>query len=71
VPIAPQPWVPEEIGVADLVETVCELVTVVAVLAVQLADRSPRARRLAEALPAFLLAAVLFGALLGAGSHAG
>ena len=71
VPIAPTAWVPEQIGVADLVETFCEVVTIVAAAAVLLADRSPRAQRLADALPAFLLTTVLIGALLGTGAHAG
>jgi hypothetical protein len=71
VPIAPTAWVPEQIGAADLVETVCELVTVVAAAAVLLSERSPRARRLAGALPPFLLTALLVGALLGTGAHAG
>src|SRR5258707_15162771 len=34
VPIAPTPWVPEEIGVADVVETVGEIASVIAVLCV-------------------------------------
>lgn len=71
VPIAPRAWVPEEVGVADLTETICELVTVFAALAVLAAPRSPRAERLVVLLPPFLLAAVLAGALLGAGAHAG
>jgi hypothetical protein len=71
VPIAPTAWAPEQIGVADLVETVCELATVVAVAGVLLSGRSPRARRFADALPPFLLTAVLIGALLGTGAHAG
>ncbi len=72
VPIAPKAWVPEEIGVADLTETVCELVTVFAGFALLLSPRSPRAERVVAALlPPFLLAAVLAGALFGTGAHAG
>ena len=71
VPIAPKAWVPEEIGIADSVETLCELVTVFAAVAVLASSRSAAARRLVAALPAFLLVAVLAGALFGTGAHAG
>jgi hypothetical protein len=71
VPIAPKAWVPEQIGVADAVETVCELVTVVAAIALLLQARSRLARRLLVILPSLLLAVVVVGALLGTGAHAG
>jgi hypothetical protein len=71
VPIAPKAWTPEELGVADVVETLCEIVTVVAVASVLLAARRAWARRAMCALPPFLLTAVLVGSLLGTGAHAG
>ncbi len=71
VPIAPKAWTPEQLGVADVVESVCELVTILAASSVLLAGRWPLARRLMGALPAFLLTALLVGALLGTGAHAG
>jgi hypothetical protein len=71
VPIAPTAWVPEQVGVADLTVTVCELVSVAAVVMVLSASRSARAERVLNALPPLLLGAVLAGVLLGTGAHAG
>ncbi len=71
VPIAPKAWVPEELGVADVVETVCELITVLGALSVLFAGRWPFARRAMRMLPPILLTALLIGSLLGTGAHAG
>ena len=71
VPIAPQPWVPEGVGVADLVETAGELVTVVALLSVVMSSRLPLAQRVAEHIPPVLLAVLLVSVLYGVGAHAG
>ena len=62
VPLAPA-WTPEEIGIADLIETVGELTTVLAVLSVLLAERSSAARSAARGMPSILLCV--------AGAHAG
>ena len=71
VPLAPTAWTPEEIGVADLTETVGELVTVLAVLSVLFGERSNAARAVRRRMPSMLLLAILIGALFGTGAHAG
>jgi hypothetical protein len=71
VPLAPKAWVPEQIGVADLVETIGECVTVIAVLSVVLSARCAFARRLVGWMAPVLLATVLVGVLFGSGAHAG
>ncbi len=71
VPIAPQPWAPEEIGVADLVETIGEIASVIAVLCLVLSPRLRLARAATAHMAAVLLAIVLVSVLFGAGAHAG
>lgn len=71
VPLAPKPWVPEEIGVADLAETIGEITTVLAVLSVLLAERSNAARHVRRWMPAIVLLVILISALFGTGAHAG
>jgi hypothetical protein len=71
VPIAPGPWVPEGIGVADLVETVGEIVSVIAVLCVVCSPRLRLARAATAHMAPVLLAVLLVGVLFGAGAHAG
>ncbi len=71
LPIAPQAWVPETVGVADLVETVGELVVVLAVWSVALSTRSPIARRVSENIAPSLVFMLFVMALFGVGAHAG
>jgi hypothetical protein len=71
VPIAPRPWVPEAVGLADLVETIGELVTVIAICSVVMAPRRHLARHVAGHLAPVLLAVLLLSVLYGVGAHAG
>jgi hypothetical protein len=71
VPIAPQPWVPEEIGVADVVATIGEIVTIAAAVAILSGEGHPLVRRVLVRLAPVVMAAVLMSALLGTGAHAG
>jgi hypothetical protein len=71
VPIAPRAWVPEQIGAADLVETVGECMTVIAVLSIVLASRSALVRAASERMAPVLLLVLLAGVLFGTGAHAG
>jgi len=71
VPLAPVAWTPEEVGVADLIETIGELTTVLAVLSVLFAARSNTARTARRLMPSLLLFAILVSALFGTGAHAG
>jgi hypothetical protein len=71
VPIAPQAWVPEQIGVADLVETLGEISSVVAALCVVLSVRLKPARVATARMAPVLLLVVLLSVLFGAGAHAG
>jgi hypothetical protein len=71
VPLAPTAWTPEEIGVADLTETIGELTTVLAVLSVLLAERSDAARIARRWMPSIVLFMILISALFGTGAHAG
>jgi len=71
VPIAPQAWVPEEIGVADLVETIGEIASVIAVFCVVMSPHIKLARVVTGRMAPVLLAVVLISALFGAGAHAG
>jgi hypothetical protein len=73
LPIGPQPWVPEPVGVIDVIAAVAESVVVLAASCVVLAARSNTARRLvpriAPALLGVLFVSVLYG--LGGGGHIG
>jgi hypothetical protein len=71
VPIAPTAWVPEQVGTADIVETFCELVTIVATIGMLAETRHRWARRFIPMLAPVVLGAVLAGAVLGTGAHAG
>jgi hypothetical protein len=71
VPIAPKVWTPEEIGVADLVETIGECVTVLAVLYVVARERFPSLERMRRAMVPLLMTMILVSALFGTGAHAG
>jgi hypothetical protein len=71
VPLAPTAWVPEEVGLPDLMETLGELATVAAVASVLLAGRFDLARRARKLFPGALLVVILLSALFGTGAHAG
>ena len=71
VPIAPRAWVPEAVGVADLIETVGEIVTVVAALSVVLSPRLPLARLVTARVAPVVMMVLFLSALYGAGAHAG
>jgi hypothetical protein len=71
VPLAPTAWAPENIGIADLVETIGELTTALAALSVLLPERSSAARLGHRWMPSILLFVILISALFGTGAHAG
>jgi hypothetical protein len=71
VPLAPTAWTPEEIGIADLTETIGELTTVLAVLSVLLAERSNAARLARHWMPSVVLFVILISVLFGTGAHTG
>jgi hypothetical protein len=71
VPIAPTPWVPEAVGVPDLIETAGECVTVLTLICVALAPRRPLAAALVKRLTPVLFLAILVSVLYGTGAHAG
>jgi hypothetical protein len=71
VPIAPEAWVPETVGVADLVETIGEIVIVIAILGLVLSPRLPIARHVTERIAPVLVLVLLLSALYGVGAHAG
>jgi hypothetical protein len=70
VPIAPRAWVPETVGVADLVETVGEILVVVTAWSLVMSPRLPVARRVVERIAPVLLAMLFMTALYGVGAHA-
>jgi hypothetical protein len=71
VPIAPRAWVPEAVGVADLVETVGEIATVIAVLSLVMSPRHRFARHLTGRIAPVLVVVLLLSVLYGVGTHAG
>jgi hypothetical protein len=71
VPIAPRAWVPETVGVADLVETVGESVIVVALLSLMLSARHRWARAVTRRMAPVLLFVLAISVLYGVGAHAG
>lgn len=71
VPLAPVAWTPEEVGAADLIETIGELTAVLALLSVLLAERSNIARAARRLMPSVLLFVILISVLFGTGAHAG
>jgi hypothetical protein len=71
VPIAPRPWVPEPVGVADLLATLGEITTVIAALGVAMFPQSSAAQRVTERIAQPLLAVLFVSALFGVSAHAG
>jgi hypothetical protein len=71
VPIAPRAWVPETVGVADLVETGGEVVTVIAALSVAMSSSLSFALHVTERIAPVLLTMLLLSALYGVRAHAG
>lgn len=71
VPIAPQAWLPEKIGVADLIETAGELVTVLTALSLAGSPPGRLARIVIDRIAPVLLLVLLLSALYGVGAHAG
>ena len=71
VPIAPRPWEPESVGVADLTATVGELTAVLAALSVALSPGLPLAQRVRDRLTPLLLGVLLASVLYGVSAHAG
>jgi hypothetical protein len=73
VPIGPQPWVPEPVGVVDLIAAVAGAVVALAASCIALSGRSSAARRVIPNLAPLLLG-VMFICLLygiGGGGHIG
>ena len=71
VPIAPTPWLPESIGVADLVETASEIVVVLAAWSIAMDSRRRLAQFVSERVNPLILLMLLLCALYGVGAHAG
>jgi hypothetical protein len=71
VPLAATVWTPERIGIADLIETIGELTTVLAVLSVLFAERSKAAGLARHWMSLLVLFVILISALFGTGAHAG
>lgn len=71
VPIAPHAWVPESIGVADLIETAGEIVVVLALWSVLMSERAGLARNVAGRIAPLLVLMLFLTALYGVGAHAG
>jgi hypothetical protein len=71
LPVGPRAWVPEAVGMADLLETAGELVTVIAIWSVLMSARIAIARGVAERIPALLMTVLLLSILYGVGAHAG
>jgi hypothetical protein len=70
VPIAPRAWVPEAVGVADLVETIGEIATVIAVLSLLMSSRQPFAQHVTEHIAPVMTMVLLLSVLYGVGAHA-
>ncbi len=71
VPIGPRVWTPESVGVADLTESVGELVVILAAWSVVMAPRLPAARYFSERATPAIVAMLLLTSLFGVGAHAG
>jgi hypothetical protein len=69
VPFGPHPWVPEEVSVADLVESADELAA--ALVAIVLVWHSATQRRWVRVAQPAMLALLLVSLLYGVGAHAG
>jgi hypothetical protein len=70
-PLGSPPWRPEAVGVADLVETADELVTLIAALALAASPGRAFARQLVKRMAPVIVAMLLFTVLYGLGAHAG
>ncbi len=71
VPIAPTPWVPESVGVADVIETAGECVIVFALLSLMMSARHAWAQAATRRMAPLLLFVLLMSVLYGVGAHAG
>jgi hypothetical protein len=71
VPVAPRAWVPEAVGVADLLATVDELLAVISVASVLMSTRMTIAKGVVERVAPLLLIVLLASVLYGVGAHAG
>jgi hypothetical protein len=71
VPIAPRAWVPETVGVADLIETVGEGVIVIALLSLLMAGSHGWAGAATRRMAPVLLSVLVISVLYGVGAHAG
>jgi uncharacterized membrane protein len=71
VPIAPRAWVPETVGVADLIETVGEGVIVIALLSLMTSARHTWAGAATRRMAPVLLFVLVISVLYGVGAHAG
>jgi hypothetical protein len=73
LPIGPQPWVAEPVGVVDAIAVVAESIVVLAASCVALAARSSLARRTVSRMAPVLLCVLFIGVLygVGGGGHIG
>jgi hypothetical protein len=71
VPIAPRAWVPEAVGVADVIDTASEAIAVITAISLVMSARLPLAQRVTERMAPVLLAVLLVSVLYGVGAHAG
>jgi hypothetical protein len=71
VPLAPQAWVPEAVGVPDLVETVGELVAAIGACWLAMPSRPIRVKRASECISVVSIVVLLLTVLYGVGAHAG
>lgn len=71
VPVAPRAWVPERVGVADLLATADELLAVIAVWSVLMSTRMAIAKGVVKRAAPLLLTVLLLSVLYGVGAHAG
>jgi hypothetical protein len=70
-PLGSPTWRPEAVGVADLVETADELVSLIAALALAASPRRAFARQIIKRMAPVIVAMLLFTVLYGLGAHAG
>lgn len=71
LPFTPVGWVPESVGVADLIATAAELIVIVVAWSVVLSPRRPVARYIRARATGPILAMLLVTSLYGVGAHAG
>jgi hypothetical protein len=70
VPFGPHPWKPEQVGLADVVESADELVAALVAIAVAVSRESELARKLLGVAQPAMLALLLLSMLYGVGVHA-